>query len=446
MNSPKTYPIDRIVYPLQRFIKQEKSGGIILGISVVVALILANSPWAESYFHFFEHRLAFQFNGEPYLEYTLHHWINDGLMAIFFFVVGLELKREIVGGELANPRKALLPIIAAMGGMIVPATIYLLFNPSGEQHAGWGIPMATDIAFALGVLYMLGSRIPLSLKVFLTALAIVDDLGAVLVIAFFYTSDISIISLLIGLGCAGIMLAGNLLGVRNILFYGILGIAGVWTAFLLSGVHATIASVLAAFTIPADVSIKENVLITKIQYYLNRFKGIDPNDRIPTLTGSQLQILEEVIEDTKAAIPPLQRLEHAIHPFVTFFILPVFALANAGVSLAIDPEQLLSSNVAIGVGLGLLIGKVIGVAGTTLLFIKLGVAPFPNGMNIRNLLGVGLLASIGFTMSLFVTSLAFSSEEFIGQAKIGIFSASIIGGILGYIVLRNTTSSDQEIR
>ncbi len=445
MNSPKTYPIDRIVYPLQRFIKQEKSGGIVLGISVVIALFLANSPWAESYFHFFEHRLAFQLNGKPYLEYTLHHWINDGLMAIFFFVVGLELKREIVGGELANPRKALLPIIAAMGGMVVPATIYLILNPRGEQHAGWGIPMATDIAFALGVLYMLGSRIPLSLKVFLTALAIVDDLGAVLVIAFFYTSDISVISLLIGLGCAGIMFAGNLLGVRNILFYGILGIAGVWTAFLLSGVHATIASVLAAFTIPADVSIKENVLITKIQYYLNRFKGIDPNDKIPTLTGSQLQILEEVIEDTKAAIPPLQRLEHAIHPFVTFFILPVFALANAGVSLAIDPEQLLSSNVAIGVGLGLLIGKVIGVAGTTLLFIKLGVAPFPNGMTVRNLFGLGLLASIGFTMSLFVTSLAFTSEEFIAQAKIGIFSASIIGGILGYIVLRNTTPSNQEI-
>lgn len=443
MNSPKTYPIDRILYPLQHFIKQEKSGGIVLGISVVIALFLANSPWAESYFHFFEHRLAFLFDGKPYLEYTLHHWINDGLMAIFFFVVGLELKREIVGGELANPRKAMLPIAAAIGGMVVPASIYLLLNPSGEQHAGWGIPMATDIAFALGVLYMLGNRIPLSLKVFLTALAIVDDLGAVLVIAFFYTSDISIISLLIGFVCAGIMFAGNLLGVRNILFYGILGIAGVWTAFLLSGVHATIASVLAAFTIPADVSIKENTLITKIQYYLNRFKGIDPNDRIPTLTGSQLQILEEVIEDTKAAIPPLQRLEHSMHPFVTFIVIPIFALANAGVSLSLDMEHLFNSNVAIGVGLGLLVGKVVGIVGATMLVIKLGGASFPYGMNIRNLFGLGLLGSIGFTMSLFVTSLAFSSEEYITQAKIGIFSASIIGGILGYIVLRNTTTPSE---
>ncbi len=446
MNSPKIYPIDRIVSPLQRFIKQEKSGGIVLGISVVIALFLANSPWSESYFHFFEHRLGFQYDGRPYLEYSLHHWINDGLMAIFFFVVGLELKREIVGGELANPRKAMLPIAAAIGGMIAPASIFLLFNPTGEAHAGWGIPMATDIAFALGVLYLLGKRIPLALKVFLTALAIIDDLGAVLVIAFFYTSDISIVSLLIGLGCAAIMFAGNLLGVRNILFYGALGIVGVWTAFLLSGVHATIASVLAAFTIPADVSIRENTLIIKIQYYLNQFKGVDPNDKIPTLTGAQLQILEKVIEDTRGAIPPLQRLEHSMHPFVTFLIIPIFALANAGVSLSLDMEHLFSTNIAIGVGLGLLVGKVIGIVGATLLVVKLRLAPFPSGMNIKNLFGLGLLAAIGFTMSLFITSLAFTTEEYIAQAKIGIFAASIIGGILGYLVLSKTNPPEEKLQ
>ncbi|MFA5620568.1 MAG: Na+/H+ antiporter NhaA [Weeksellaceae bacterium] len=435
MTEQKNYPIDKLNKPLQIFIQNEKAGGIVLGISVIIALIFANSPLSHVYHHFFEHKIGFQFDGKSYLEYSIHHWINDGLMAVFFFVVGLELKREIVGGELSNPRKALLPIGAAIGGMLVPAIIYFVLNPTGEAQNGWGIPMATDIAFALGVLYLLGNKIPLSLKVFLTALAIVDDLGAVLVIAFFYTSDISTLSLLIGLGFVLIMYIGNKIGVRNVLFYAIIGILGVWTAFLLSGVHATIASVLAAFTIPADMKIKESLYITKIQKYLTKFKSIDPNDKMPTLTNEQLHILDEVKKDTNDIIPPLQRLEHVMHPFVTFIIIPIFALANAGVSVAIDFEQLFSTNVALGVSLGLLVGKVVGVVGFTLLFVKLKIAPFPNGMNIRNLFGLGLLASIGFTMSLFITSLAFTNEEHITQAKIGIFVASIIGGILGYLIL-----------
>jgi NhaA family Na+:H+ antiporter len=198
MIKQKTYPIDKFVYPVQTFIRQEKSSGIVLGVCVLIALFMANSPWSEEYFNFFEHKFGFRFDGKSYLEFTIHHWINDGLMAVFFFVAGLELKREIACGELSNPRKAMLPVAAAFGGMIVPAFIYFLFNPSGDVHAGWGIPMATDIAFALGVLYLLGKKVPLSLKVFLTALAIVDDLGAVLVIAFFYTSDISVVNLFIG--------------------------------------------------------------------------------------------------------------------------------------------------------------------------------------------------------------------------------------------------------
>jgi NhaA family Na+:H+ antiporter len=225
------------------------------------------------------------------------------------------------------------------------------------------------------------------------------------------------------------------MGIRNILFYGILGIIGVWTAFLLSGVHATIAAVLAAFTIPADMKIKEKVYTEKIQSYLMQFKAIDPNDKIPTLTNEQLQILEEAKKGTNEVIPPLQRLEYAMNPFVNFLVIPIFALANAGVSLAIDTELLFSTNVALGVALGLLIGKVVGVVGVTLLLIKLKIAAFPNGMNIKNLFGIGLLASIGFTMSLFITSLAFTHEVYITQAKIGIFAASIIGGTLGYIVL-----------
>lgn len=435
MNEQKKYPIDKINKPLQKFIQNEKAGGIVLGISVIIALILANSPFSNAYHHFFEHKIGIQFDGKSYLEYSLHHWINDGLMAVFFFVVGLELKREIVGGELSNPRKALLPIGAAIGGMLVPAIVYFVLNPSGEAQNGWGIPMATDIAFALGVLYLLGNKVPLSLKVFLTALAIVDDLGAVLVIAFFYTSDISTLSLLIGLGFVLIMYIGNKMGIRNVLFYAIIGIVGVWTAFLLSGVHATIASVLAAFTIPTDMKIKENLYITKIQNYLTKFKTIDPNDKIPTLTNEQLHILDEVKKDTNEIIPPLQRLEHAMHPMVTFLIIPIFALANAGVSVAIDFEQLFSTNIALGVSLGLLVGKVVGVVGFTLLFVKLKIAPFPDGMNFKNLLGLGLLAGIGFTMSLFITSLAFTNEEHITQAKIGIFFASIIAGILGYLIL-----------
>jgi NhaA family Na+:H+ antiporter len=438
MESKKKSPIEKLTYPLHSFISQEKSGGIVLGISVILAMVLANSGASEYYFKFFKHELGFLFDGKPFLNYSIHHWINDGLMSIFFFVVGLELKREIVGGELSSPRKALLPIAAAIGGMVVPAGIYLLFNSSGEVHHGWGIPMATDIAFALGVLFLLGKKVPLSLKVFLTALAIVDDLGAVLVIAFFYTSDISMMSLAIGLSFVLIMYAGNKLGVRSILFYAIFGVFGVWTAFLLSGVHATIAAVLTAFTIPADVKIKENKYIQQIQLYLTRFKDADPNDKIPTVTNEQLHILEDMKKDTNAAIPPLQRLEHAMHPMVTFLIIPIFALANAGISLDIDVEELFSTNIAIGVGLGLLVGKVVGVVGFTLLLVKLKVAPFPEGMNVKNLFGLGLLASIGFTMSLFVTSLAFSHEEYVVQAKVGIFVASIIGGVLGYIILKRS--------
>lgn len=443
MNQEKNTPIDKITLPIQKFIQQEKAGGIVLGISVVLAMILANSGWADEYFSILNYKIGLQFGGESFINLSILHWINDALMAIFFFVVGLELKREFVGGELANPRKAMLPIGAALGGMIVPASIYLLLNPSGEVHSGWGIPMATDIAFALGVLYLLGSRIPLSLKVFLTALAIVDDLGAVMVIAFFYTSDISILSLTIGLGAALIMFIANRMGVRNILFYTILGIGGVWVAFLLSGVHATIAAVIAAFTIPADVQIKENTFIKQIQNHLNQFKMIDPNDKIPTLTNDQVHIMSEMKNDLKASMPPLQSLEHTMHPYVTFFILPIFALANAGVSLDINPDELFSTHVALGVTLGLLVGKVVGIVGFTLLLIKLKVAPFPEGMNLTNLFGLSLLAAIGFTMSLFVTSLAFTHEEYMTQAKIGIFVASIIGGVLGYMVLSRQAKADK---
>ena len=426
--------IEKIIHPISRFIMNEKSGGIVLGISVLLALFLANfAPLSKYYFEILEMKIGLQFNGQAYLEYDVLHWINDGLMAIFFFVVGLELKREFVGGEFSNPQKALLPIGAALGGMIVPALIYISLNPSGEAHQGWGIPMATDIAFALAVLYMLGRKVPFSLKVFLTAIAVVDDLGAVIVIAFFYTSEISVMSLLWGLGMAFLMFIGNKAGIRNILFYAILGIGGVWLAFLLSGVHATISAVLAAFMIPADVKIKEDVLLKRIKKHLNRFKCIDPNGK-PTLTETQLFILERTKEDLNRAIPPLQRLEHRLHPFSTFIVLPIFALANAGVPLVLDMDTLFSTNIVFGVMFGLLFGKVIGISGATLLLTKTKIALKPQDMTIRNLLGIALLAAIGFTMSLFITSLAFTNPEYITQAKIGILITSIIAAISGFLV------------
>lgn len=438
--SEKAYPIDKITHPVQKFIQHEKAGGLALGLSVIVAMFLANSVWSDEYFNLLEHKFGFTVDGKSYLEFSILHWINDGLMSVFFFVVGLELKREIVGGELSNLRKAILPIGAAIGGMAIPALIYLIFNPSGEAQNGWGIPMATDIAFALGILVLIGKKVPLALKVFLTALAIVDDLGAVLVIALFYTSEISLQNLALGVFIAGVMYGANRLGVRNMFFYAILGILGVWIAFLLSGVHATIASVIAAFTIPADVRIKEGLYISQLKEYIKRFKNIDPNDDIPTLKSAQLHILDEIKKNTNKAIPPLQRLEHAMHPFVVFFIIPIFALANAGISLDINVDKLFATNIAIGIAAGLIGGKVLGITGVTYLLVKLKIATLPKGMHLKNIIGLSFLAGIGFTMSLFITSLAFTNPEYVEQAKIGIFTASILSGIVGYFILKSDKS------
>lgn len=431
----KITPIDKwVINPVNRFIGKSTTGGIVLFLAAVVALILANSPWKEAYHHFWEHKFSIGFDGKYLLDQDLHHWINDGLMAVFFFVVGLELKREIIGGELSNPKKAFLPVAAGFGGMIFPALIYLLFNSSGEAQSGWGIPMATDIAFALGVLFLLGDKVPTSLKLFLTVLAIADDIGAVLVIAFFYTSDISFTSLIIGTAFLLLLIISNLVGVRNTIYYGILGIGGLWMAFLLSGVHATIAGVLAAFTIPANVKIDEIGFSEKMKMYLEKFKKADPNG-VPTVTPEQLHILEDMRTLSKQAMTPLQRLEHGLHPIVTFIIMPIFALANAGVTLSSETATTTSSYVAIGVIFGLLIGKFIGIVGVTSLLLKLKVASLPEGMNYKHLIGVGLLASIGFTMSLFVANLAFDNNELIQQAKIGILIASLTGGTIGFLFL-----------
>ena len=421
--------------PIKLFMGREKSGGIVLILSVTLAMILANSNLAESYSHFFEQEVGFIVNGEPYLNYSLHHWINDGLMAMFFFVVGLELKREFIGGELADIRNTILPISAAIGGMIVPALIFLSLNIGTPQTMGWGIPMATDIAFALGVVYLLGDKVPASAKLFLTTLAIVDDLGAVLVIAFFYTSELSIASLLFGLGFLAVMFIGNRLGIKSLFFYAALGIGGVWVTFLLSGIHATIAAVLAAFMIPADAKINESVYLKRMKKLTRRFEKEEPNE-VRTLEEGQVDVLTHIQHDTEIAIPLLQQLEHKMSPIVTFLIMPIFAIANAGISFTdLSLSDIFSTHVALGVTLGLLLGKPIGIIGATFLMVKMRWATLPSAITRRTLLGLGMLASIGFTMSMFISTLAFTDELLMTQAKLGIFLASILGGIGGYVLL-----------
>ncbi len=425
----------QILIPMVQFMNQEKAGGIVIGISVIIALIIANSPVRHEYAEILHYHLGFIFNEKEFLNFSLAHWINDGLMSMFFFVVGLELKREFVGGELRDMRKVVLPVAAAAFGMLLPAAIYLLFNSGMPETNGWGIPMATDIAFALAVVHLLGDRVPVSIKVFLTTLAIADDLGAVLVIALFYTSEVSAVNLSIGFAFLAVMLAGNKMGVKSILFYGILGIGGVWLAFLMSGIHATIAAVLSAMVIPADALISENSFVARLRKLTHRFNDAESND-VRTLELEQVNIISRVKTDANNAIPPLQRLEHGLHPFVSFFVMPVFALGNAGVSFVdMDFSSLFNNNIAMGVMLGLLLGKPVGVVASVWLMAKLGLGRRSCSMTWRRLAGLGFLASIGFTMSMFITTLAFSNPGYHIQAKVGIFAASLLGGILGYLLL-----------
>jgi NhaA family Na+:H+ antiporter len=428
-------PIDKIlVIPLTRFIHNSTTSGILLFAVAVAALILANSPLEAAYHQFWNHTLSIGYDTYV-VSKSLHQWINDGLMSIFFFVIGLELKREVMAGELSRPKDAILPFAAGLGGMIMPALFYLALNSTGETSAGWGIPMATDIAFALGILYLLGDKVPISLKIFLTALAIVDDIGAVLVIAFFYTAEINLEILLYGGGFFGILMIGNLLGVRSIVFYGIIGIGGLWMAFLLSGVHATIAGIIVAMTIPANVKIEDTHFVTKMKALVTNFEQSTPN-QVTLLTHDQLEIVEKIRFYSLAALTPLQRLEYAMHPVVAFIVMPIFALANAGITFSGDFVENMISPVSLGVILGLVAGKFIGIVGISKLLVFSKLVKLPKGVSWRHVYGVALLAGVGFTMSLFITDLAFDDPTYIIQSKIGIFTASILGGISGFLILR----------
>ena len=400
--------------------------------TTAIALAWANSPWAGSYFHLWEIQLSIGLASRP-VTGSIHHWINDGLMAVFFLLVGLEIKRELLVGELSNPRHALLPIAAAVGGMAVPALIYSAVNLGGTGSAGWGIPMATDIAFSLGVLTLLGSRVPPALKVFLAALAIVDDMGAVLVIAVFYTASIDPGALVLAAGFAVTLLVMNRLQVRSLTPFLLTGIA-LWGALLSSGIHATIAGVLLALAIPSKTKINAAEFSRDARSYLDDFDRSETGDlQVLTSKGQQEALSALEVAATQVHVP-LLRLEHGLHGVVSYAIMPIFAFANAGVALS-GAGALLLDRVAIGVMAGLLIGKPLGVMLFSWITVKAGWAELPAGASWRLVFGVGWLAGIGFTMSLFVGSLAFGESPLFDAAKVGILLGSAIAGLVGWRVL-----------
>lgn len=434
-NAPLEKTFDRILTPFEEFIHDEAASGLLLMACAILALIVANT----TLLHVYESILHTPFTitiGNWGLSKSIHHWINDGLMALFFFVVGLEIKREILVGELADPRQAALPIFAAIGGMAIPALIFALIN-NGVAARGWGIPMATDIAFAVGALVLLGSRVPRTLITFLVALAIVDDLGGVIVIAIFYTETINTPFLMLAVLFV-ILLAGlNLAGFRKPLPYFIIG-GLLWLAMLKSGVHATLAGVLTALTIPARPKYHTGFFSGHVRELMDKFDAAHKQDKNIITNDDQRAILQTLENSVHKAETPLQRLEHSLHLPVAFIIIPLFALANAGIP--IDFTKLgntLTHPVTLGVMAGLIAGKIIGIAGISWLVLKLGLGRLPEGTTYSQIVGVSMLGGIGFTMSIFIAELAFAgSAEYLLMAKTGIVIASVLAGVAGYLWLR----------
>jgi NhaA family Na+:H+ antiporter len=427
-------------FSIGKFIKEQSFGGFLLIFVTIIALIWANTGYYELY-HYVWHEIKLGFSfGDFELKYSLQHWINDGLMATFFFVVGLEIKREVIAGELSTLKKASLPIAAAVGGMLFPALIYVVFNYNNPQNiSGWGIPMATDIAFALGMLSLLGKKVNINLKIFLTALAIADDLGAILVIALFYTETINVAQLINAGIFLVIMMGANRLGVRRATFYAIVGFLGVWLSFMFSGIHATIAGVLIALTIPVRTKISEKEYIDDLCVLMDKFEQAKPNDNV-LLTQKQSHLITRITKLSDDAQTPLQKLEHALHPLSSYFILPLFALANAGVHIEGNIIDMIFHPVSLGIMAGLVVGKVLGISLLSQLMVKLKLASLPEGVTWRHVYGAGLLAGIGFTMSIFISGLAFEDESLVQIAKIGIFGASLISAIAGLLVLGSIKS------
>lgn len=421
-----------VITPFQRFLAIEASGGILLIFFTILALLWANSAWSESYFALWNSKFTIGF-GDWALSKELLLWVNDGLMAIFFFLVGLEIKREVLIGELSSFKQASLPLFAAIGGMAFPALIFLTLQGEQPGASGWGIPMATDIAFSLGILSLLGNRVPVSMKIFLTAFAIVDDIGAVLVIAVFYSSEIYLSALYTALGLYLVLVIFNFMNVRKKTLYVLVGII-IWYFFLKSGLHPTIAGIMVAFTIPITSRIHTRQFSEEVENGLLAFRDNDSSEE-KLLTYEQLSSVDTIERAAKHVQPPLQKLEHDWHGFVAYIILPVFALANAGVALG-DASEAFSNPLTLNIALGLLIGKSLGVSLLSWLSVKLGLANLPEGTRWRHLLALGLLGGVGFTMALFIANLAFTDTNLLNASKIGILAGSTIAGAAGYLILR----------
>ena len=417
------------------------NGGILLMVIVLLAMIIANSPWGDAYAAFWNKEVhlqigefnLFSHNGN---HMTLMNFINDALMTIFFFSVGLEIKRETLVGELSSFRQALLPIVAACGGMIVPVIIYYCMTSGTDAESGLAIPMATDIAFSLGVLSLFGNRVPISLKIFLTAFAVVDDIGGILVIALFYSSHLDVNFLLYSFGVLFLLCAGNHLHIHNRWFYLLLGLV-MWYLFLQSGIHATIAGVIVAFTIPATPHYKIGKYINRIKENIEIFPSTDKEGII--LSKLQINVLKSIESASDRVISPLQSLEDSLHGLVNYVIIPLFAFANAGVVLTAGHGGIEVGTPRWAVMVGLVVGKFVGIYFFTWLIVKSGLAGMAGGMNWVNLTGICLLGGVGFTVSLFIANLSFeASPVLLSQAKLGVLSGTVIAGMLGYIVLHFT--------
>lgn len=434
-HAPWEKAFDRVLTPFDEFVHRQTTSGLLLMATAILALVLANSALADAYQHLTHTPIGVRV-GDWVLEKSLHHWVNDGLMALFFFVVGLELKREILVGELADPRQAALPIVAAIGGMVVPALIYFAFNPAGEAARGWGIPMATDIAFAIGALVLLARRVPKALITFLVALAIVDDLGAVVVIALFYTDQLVLEALFSAAVLLGVLTIFNLAGIRHPVPYFLVG-GLLWLALLKSGVHATLAGVLTAFTIPARPKYDPARFSTHVKELVKRFDASHhPGESI--LTNERLHSIVQALENGVHRVEtPLQRLEHVMHMPVAFLVIPVFALINAGIPMDFSSlGDTLMHPVTLGVVLGLVMGKFIGIAGASWLALRLGLGRLPAETRFSQIAGVALLGGIGFTMAIFVAELGFAGQpEYLLMGKTGILMASLLAGFGGFIWL-----------
>ena len=430
-NTAQTRFLARPRSMLERFVHSATSGSVLLFGATVVALVWANSPWSGSYFAIWKFPL--NVGRRPLFSMDLHHWIDDGLMVLFFLVVGLEIKREIVKGELSSFKRAALPIMAALGGMILPALIYFALNRSGAGAPGWGIPMATDIGFALGVLALLGKRIPSSLRVFMLALAIVDDVGAILVIAFFYTPQISLSALAVA-GVLLVVLVAVAVRPATTSVYVVVGFF-FWAAVLSSGVHATIAGVILGLLAPIKPKFRPEELADAAEPLLRSFRSqISGQDR--SSAEATLTELDGLLRGTDSIA---ERLERSVHPWVCFFVLPLFALASAGVALSTEQLKLASSShIALGIFLGLLLGKSVGIITFSYLAVRTKIAVMAEGLTWAGIAGVGILAGLGFTVALFISGLSFEEESMVAAAKVAVLAASLAAGSIGYIYLRLT--------